>query len=336
MPIETAPPADAKCAAIVRFPSLAGSEAFAEAVRQGLTARPKTLPCRYFYDADGSQLFERICALPEYYLTRTEDAILRDYCSAMVAGWDQPPTLLELGSGSSSKTRRLIAAALARYGTLHYIPIDVSTTVLEEAAETLARAFPALRVTGYAADYRGGLVSLAERIDGPKCLLFLGSSLGNYEAGEAVDLLKHVARSMRPDDRLLLGTDMVKDTAVLEAAYDDAQGVTAEFNRNLLRRINRELGANFEPEAFAHKALYRRHRARIEIHLVSRSEQLVQVPGASLTIRFRAGETIHTENSHKYTVATLRELAERSGFLEESAWTDPEGWFRVQRWRLHS
>lgn len=335
MPIEYPPAVGSRRLTIESIADTRGPASFAEDVRRGLSARPKTLPCRYFYDAAGSQLFEQICALPEYYLTRTEDAILREHAGAMVAGWDQAPTLIELGSGSSVKTRRLIAAALARYGELHYIPIDVSPTILEASARALVRRFSGLRVTGYAADYRDALAGLATRLDGPKCLVFLGSSLGNYDSErDAVELLGHLARAMEPGDRLLLGTDLAKAPQVLEAAYDDARGITARFNLNLLDRINRELDADFDLRRFAHQALYRHDRSRVEMHLVSLAEQAVEVRGAGLSVHFQRGESIHTECSYKYTPQGLRALAERSGFAEEAAWTDPSGWFRVQRWRL--
>ena len=333
MPTETPPHAGTRRAQIVGTAGEPDRAAFAAAVRRGLSARPKSLPCQYFYDEAGSQLFERICGLPEYYLTRTEDSILRRHADAMVAGWPGPPDLIELGSGSSTKTRRLIAAALGTYGALHYHPIDVSPTILAASAEALVDEFPALCVTGYAADYRTALASLAARVLGPKLLLFLGSSLGNYDAAEAVTLLVEIARALGPGDRLLLGTDLVKDRAVLEAAYDDAQGITAQFNRNLLARINRELGADFALERFAHRATYRADRERVEMHLVSHRDQVVRIPGAGVTVRFAAGESIHTEDSHKYTLHSLRALADRAGFVEEAAWTDDEGLFRVQRWR---
>jgi L-histidine N-alpha-methyltransferase len=309
------------------------AESFAQAVRRGLSGRPKTLPCQFFYDAIGSQIFEKICALPEYYPTRTEDAILRESAGAMVAGFERAPAMVELGSGSSTKTRRLIGAGLARYGELHYLPIDISPTILEESAEFLVREFPRLRVTGYAADYRVALDRMAGRLRRPKLLVFLGSSVGNYEPDNAVDLLRHVAGAMGPCDRFLLGTDLDKDRATLEAAYDDAKGVTAMFNRNLLVRINRELGGDFAPERFAHEARYRPEWRRVEMHLVSRGKQTVRIPGAGLTVRFADGESIHTENSHKYTAEDLANLAARAGFVEESAWTDRQGRFRVQRWK---
>lgn len=311
-------------------------DAFARAVRSGLRSRSKTLPCRYFYDDEGSRLFEQICDLPEYYLTRTEDGILRNHADAMVEGWLADPVIVELGSGSSSKTRRLIEAALRVHGTLHYVPIDVSKSILEESAEGLVAAYPGLRVTGFAANYRDALAGVVERFDRPKLFVFLGSSLGNYQTDEAVDLLSLLARSMDPSDRLLLGTDLDKDPAVLEAAYDDAQGVTARFNLNLLQRINRELGGSFDLEGFEHQARYRADLRRVEMHLVSRADQAVAIPGAGMTARFSQGESIHTENSHKYTLETLRDLADRSGFREQAAWTDTDGRFRVQLWRPDS
>ena len=336
MRIDSLPAVQARRLSILRLPDPAPTESFAEAVRRGLQSFPKTLPCQYFYDAAGSGLFERICDLPEYYLTRAEDSILRVHAASMVEGWARSPAMLELGSGSSSKTRRLIGAALDAYGDLHYLPIDVSPTILEESARDLVQEFPRLRVTGFAADYLGALSAMADRVARPKLILFLGSSLGNYESGPAIDLLRRIAGVMGPADRLLLGTDLVKDRATLEAAYDDSEGVTAAFNRNLLVRINRELGADFVPDRFAHEARYRADLGRVEMHLVSLGDQVAQIPGAGLAVEFREGESIHTENSHKYTVQGLKSLAARSGFVEDASWTDERGLFRVQRWRLRA
>lgn len=321
------------CSTILHIPPRDPSATLGEAVRRGLKDTPKSLPCRFFYDEEGSRLFEAICDLPEYYLTRTEDGILDRHAQEMVAGRSLPPTLVELGSGSSTKTRRLIAAALSEYGSLHYVPIDVSAEILEESADRLIRQFPGLRVTAYAADYRDALNRLETLTTGPKIIVFLGSSLGNYEVEDAVELLSGLRRVMKADDRLLLGTDLVKDRRILEAAYDDSQGVTARFNLNLLTRINRELHADFDLAAFSHEARYEANRKRIEIRLVSRRNQVVRIPGASLNVRFRAAEAIHTENSHKYDVALLVELARRSGWVEEAVWSDSRRWFRVQLWR---
>ncbi len=241
--------------------------------------------------------------------------------------------MIELGSGSSTKTRRLIGAALETYGDLHYVPIDVSPTILEGSAEALVDDFLKLRVTGYAGDYRVALSEIASRFRGPKLAVFLGSSLGNFDDESAVALLSHVGKTLGRGGRLLLGTDMAKDARTLEAAYDDSQGVTAAFNRNLLVRINRELGADFDPDSFAHEARYRADRGRVEMHLVSRKPQVVRIPGADLVVRFDEGESIHTENSRKYTPEVLEGIARRSGFVEEAVWTDAEGRFWVQRWR---
>jgi dimethylhistidine N-methyltransferase len=216
------------------------------------------------------------------------------------------------------------------------VPIDVSKTILEESAEQLIRIFPRLHVTGFSANYRDALAGVVERFERPKLFVFLGSSLGNYEDDAAVDLLSLVARSMDSSDRLLLGTDLDKDPAILEAAYDDAQGVTARFNLNLLVRINRELGGRFDLDRFEHRARYRDDLRRVEMHLVSRLEQEVAIPGAGLTAHFTEGESIHTEYSHKYTPEILRSLADRSGFQEEAAWTDPDRLFRVQLWGLRA
>lgn len=319
--------------AIVHIPGSRAEDSLAEAVRRGLEGTPKCLPCRFFYDDEGSRLFEEICELPEYYLTRTEDAILREHARAMMAGRRGAPMLVELGSGSSTKTRRLIAAGMAEYGALHYAPIDVSAGVLEESAGRLAREFPGLRVTAYAGDYRDALGRLRASSRTSKVLAFLGSSLGNYGTAEAVQLLSEIGRVMGPDDRLLLGTDLVKGAAELEAAYDDARGVTARFNLNLLARINRELGADFDLGGFRHRARYRAEAGRVEMHLVSVREQVVRIPGAGMAVRFAEGEAIHTENSHKYEVAQLREMARRAGCEEEAAWGDDRGRFRVQLWR---
>ncbi len=320
--------------AVVRVPEGRDAESFAQAVRRGLTASPKALPCHFLYDAAGSDLFEKICDLPEYYLTRTEDAILRDHADAMIDGWDRPPTLIELGSGSSTKTRRLIGAMLDRYESAHYVPIDVSPTILEASARALARDFPSLRVTGLAGDYRGALGAISRRFDGPKCLVFLGSSLGNYDDDDALSLLAHAARAMGPADRLLLGTDLAKDRAILEAAYDDAQGVSAAFNRNILARINRELGGHFDPELFTHQARYRPEFGRVEMHLISQVAQDVCIEALGVEIPFAEGEAIHTESSHKYTTERLSSLAAQAGLIEEASWSDDQGWFRVQRWRI--
>ena len=313
---------------IVRLPEPPDAETFAEAVRAGLSARPKTPPLPSTSTTrPGRSSSRAICELPEYYLTRTEDAILREHADAMVAGWTRSPALIELGSGSSSKTRRLIAAALGAYGDAALRPdrrlADDPGGVGPGPGPRLPRP-PRDRLRGQLPD---GLARLASAHPAARgCCVFLGSSLGNYDADDAVGLLGQVARGHGPGTTASCsGPTWPRTAATLEAAYDDAQGVTAEFNRNLLVRINRELGADFDLDQFAHRAEYRPDRERVEMHLVSRADQVVRIPGADLTVRFAEGESIHTENSHKYTLDDLRTLAERSGFVEEAAWTDPRG-----------
>jgi dimethylhistidine N-methyltransferase len=308
------------------------SETLPKTVKRGLTHRPKYLLCRFIYDAIGSELFEQICDQPEYYLTRTEDAILRDHASTMVDGWDETPTMIELGSGSSTKTRRLIEAALDRYGSLHYVPIDISETILEDSARALIGDYPSLHVTGIASDYDTALRVVADRIEGPKLLVFLGSSLGNFDDEDAVGFLQRIRSTLSAEDRFLFGTDLVKDAKVLEAAYDDSAGVTARFGKNILTRINRELGGNFDLDRFGYEARFSPEHHRVEMRLISEIKQAVIIPEVDLTVSFEAGESIHIENSHKYTPALLDQLAKQSRFIEERSWTDPDHYFRVQRW----
>lgn len=310
-----------------------GDESLASVVRRGLTHEPKFLSSRFIYDAAGSTLFEEICEQPEYYLTRTEDAILRDHAEEMVSGWDEVPVMIELGSGSSTKTRRLIEAALEAYGSLHYVPIDVSESILEESARTLVADYPELTVTGFAADYDTVLWALSDRFAGPKLVVFLGSSLGNFDDEDAISLLKNLSQTLGEEDRFLIGFDLVKNSATLEAAYDDAAGVSAQFSKNILTRINRELSANFNLDHFDYQARFVPEHHRVEMRLVSNREQQVKLPGVDLVVKFAEGESIHVENSHKYTTELLENLANRSEFVQESSWTDSDERFRVQRWQ---
>ena len=331
---------DSKRLNVTRVSELPGvvdaKRALIEAVRDGLSITPKTLPFPFFYDEIGSTLFDEICTLPEYYPTRTEDEILRTHADAMVDGWkvDQGPTLVELGSGSAEKTKKLIAAGIERYGRLQYVPIDVSETAVEESSKQLLRVFPKLTINAYVGDYHSCLADVAKRFVGPKMVLFLGSSLGNYDLESAEVLLRKLAFVMNHGDRLLLGLDLVKEAAILEPAYDDAKGVTARFNKNILWRINRELNADFQLADFEHKAFFNHDLSRVEMHLASRIDQVVKIPDADLEVRFQAGETIHTESSHKFRSEDLKRLLDSSGFEEDQAWTDSRGWFRVQSWRI--
>jgi L-histidine Nalpha-methyltransferase len=305
---------------------------FAEDVRIGLTATPKTLPPKYFYDALGSQLFEAICLLPEYYLTRAEAEIFERHAAEIVAQLPAPVSIVELGSGSSIKTRLLIEALLAQQGALHYQPIDISATILRESAAKLLGDYPELHITAQADDYTRGLSAIA-RQDGERILvLFLGSNIGNYTPAEANTLLQQIRQALRAGDGLLLGVDLKKSAAVLEPAYDDALGVTAAFNRNLLVRINRELGADFELAQFQHRARFNEVQSRIEAHLVSQRAQMVNISALNLTISFAEGETIHTENSYKYDLGQLGRLAELTGFKPARVWFDEREKFSCNFW----
>jgi dimethylhistidine N-methyltransferase len=307
-------------------PEADARDAFAEDVRRGLTSRPKRLFPKYFYDALGSALFEAICRLPEYYLTRAEDEILSrraDEIARAVAD-DSHVTLVEFGSGSSSKTRRVIDALLRRQADLLYVPIDISTAALESAARALLDTYPRLRVEAYAADYDTALARLRDGAAsrGRTLALFLGSNVGNFDAGAAEQFLRKVRAALRVGDALLVGADLKKDARTLEEAYDDPLGVTAAFNLNLLARINRELGADFDPRAFRHVARYDERAGRVEMHIESLRAQTVRISALSLEINFAAGERVHTENSYKYDLPALDSLAARSGFARAETWLD--------------
>jgi len=278
-------------------------------VRAGLTATPKTLPPRWLYDERGSELFEAITQLPEYYLTRTEAEILRRAATEVIAAV-APEALVELGSGSARKTRMLIEAA--RGGRLgFFVPFDISERTLQQTARSIAADFPGLSVYAMVGDF-------AEHLDrvpryGRQLVVFLGSTIGNFDDAERRFFLDHVRALLRPGDAFLLGIDLVKDEAELLAAYDDAEGVTADFNRNLLRVLNRELAADFDPAAFDHVARFDRDRSRIEMYLRSRWRQRVRLPGARLTIEFDPGELLMTEISVKFTRASVEQALGESG-----------------------
>ena len=304
--------------------------AFAEDVRRGLTADPKVLFPKYFYDALGSRLFEAICELPEYYVTRAEEEIFQRHAGEIAASLDGRVRLVELGSGDARKTRLLIEALVARQEELEYVPIDVSRTAVEQSAERLLHAFPELTVTAFVADYQAGLRAVrGERVPpGLRTLaLFLGSTIGNLDPADRIALLREIRAVLRPGDGLLLGVDLRKSGSVLLPAYDDALGVTAAFNLNLLSRINRELGGEFDLGAFRHQARWNRELGRIEMHLESVREQTVPISSLELEVHFAAGETIHTESSYTLDPAQVVEMAEASGFTLRRTWTDRGGRF---------
>jgi dimethylhistidine N-methyltransferase len=311
---------------IVRqYSFLTHETSFLEDVLHGLAAPQKTIPPKYFYDEDGSQLFERICELPEYYPTRTEMAIMERHLEEMVRLLGSDTQLIELGSGASVKTRLLVD----RLAPSLYVPIDISESALRDACKRLALMFPWLNISAVLADFSRP-VKLPEFVGVPvrrKVVYFPGSTIGNFTPAEALEFLKGVREMVGPGGMLLIGVDLKKEKRVLDAAYDDAQGVTAEFNLNLLHRINRELGGDFQVQRFRHKAFYDEAKGWIEMHLESLYSQFVHVGGQRFD--FRAGETIHTEISCKYSVAEFQGLATRARFHAEKVWTDPANLFAV-------
>lgn len=304
-------------------------------VREGLASRPKRLPAWLFYDESGSRLFDAITELPEYYLTRTERGILAAHAEAMIAqaAGEERLRIVELGAGSADKTRLLLKAATELQGAVLYEPVDVSASALEAARQRIEREIEGATVIPRVMDYTHGdgsrlhlgPVDCHER----RMVLYIGSSIGNFEPQQARQLLRRVRAGLKAGDSFLLGVDLAKAESILLAAYDDAAGVTAAFNRNVLVRLNRELDAEFALEAFAHRAVWNSIASRIEMHLISRDAQRVQVGALDLTVDFAVGESIHTENSYKYRPGQAEALLAETGFRAEATWTDARGWFAV-------
>ncbi len=299
-------------------------EDFARAVLDGLSRAQKELPCRFFYDELGSALFEQITELPEYYPTRTEALILNAHAAEVAARTSADTCLVEFGSGSSTKTQILLDAlpSLAAY-----VAIDVSPSALEEARARLQGLYRTLRVETVVGDFWAQARLPHDLEARPRLGFFPGSTIGNLDAQSAERLLAHFAHVLGPGARLVIGVDVEKDPAILIPAYNDARGVTAAFNLNLLTRINRELGADFEVDAFRHEAIWNAAIGRIEMHLVSERAQSVRLLGRRFDLR--ASETIHTENSHKYRPAAFHEMAARAGWSVADWWSDPAGLFSV-------
>jgi len=308
---------------LVKRDPLAG---LADDVRKGLSAQQKRFLPKYFYDELGSQLFEAICLLPEYYLTRAENEILQKYSDEIVAAvdGDKQKTLVEMGSGSASKTRLIIEALLRRQSDLLFIPVDISATALESSSRILLQSYPQLRIEAYAADYFAGLAELGKKPRVRTLALFLGSNISNFDPEEALRFLRAMRSVLNNGDALLLGADLKKDPAILEAAYNDALGVTSAFNLNVLARINRELGGTFDLRAFRHRAFYNEELGRIEIYIESLANQSVRIEKLDLEIEFAEGELIHTENSYKYDMASIQTLASQTGFALSRRWLDSQ------------
>jgi L-histidine N-alpha-methyltransferase len=299
-----------------------------EDVRRGLTSRPKSLPPKYFYDRAGSLLFERITELPEYYPTRTESALLAEILPGLIEDF-LPDDIVEIGAGSSEKTRRVLDAVTAGGRPVRYVPLDVDRLTLEASAERLLREYPSLSVHAVVGDFERDL-SHVPPPTGRGLAMFLGSTIGNLDEPAQRRLLADL-KALLPDprDRLLLGVDLVKDVKILEAAYDDSAGVTRDFNLNILRVINRGVDGDFDPDAFRHRAFYNDAAARIEMHLVAESAQTVRLRRLGLTVRFAPGEGIWTESSYKFSRAGIEALLGDAG-LRLARWhVDPANYFAL-------
>ncbi len=307
----------------------ASADRFLEDVLDGLRSTPKRLHCKYFYDATGSRLFEQICELPEYYLTRAELEIMNHSVEEM-SNWMGPEIrLIEFGSGNSLKTRILLDALEE---PSIYIPVDISRSHLLAASAQLAADYPGIQVIPLVADYFAPLVLPESPTSFRRTIAYFpGSTIGNMNDAAARLFLEIVRSLVGEGGALLIGMDLVKDPAILKAAYDDAAGLTAAFNLNLLERMHRELGADLEPDGFDHEVRYNSDRERIELYLRSKQAQSISVRGE--TVELAEGELIHTENCHKYTIPKARHLAAQSGFLLRATWQDPEDYFSVQYWQ---
>ncbi len=303
----------------------AAGRALLDEIIADLAAPHKTLPCKLFYDERGSELFERITTLPEYYPTRTERAILTTHAGEMIAALGGNAQLVELGAGSGDKTR-LLLDRLAPGSA--YIPVDISAEFLLANAARLAEHYPHLRIEPLVADYTRPFTIPPPREPGRRVFFFPGSTIGNFDPDHAAEFLARLTPLCVGGGGILIGVDLIKQAAILDAAYNDAAGVTAEFNMNLLRRLNREFGADFDLEQFTHRARFNRTLSRVEMHLVSTAPQRVHLAGN--VIIFRRGETIHTENSYKYTIESFAAVAARAGLRQQNVWTDPRRWFSVQ------
>ncbi len=303
-------------------------EQFSQDVRRGLTSTPKSVPPRWLYDPVGSMLFETITLLPEYYLTRTEENLFREHAEAIAEATRGVTCVVEFGSGSGRKTRLLLEPLLAREPALVYRPIDISTEAAAQVRRALAEALPRLTVRPIVGTYREGVATLAHD-PSRKLVMFIGSSLGNLDPKEATRFLTAIRNGIGPEDHFLLGVDLDKDRSTIERAYNDPIGVTAAFARNLLARINHELGADFDPTAFSMTAGYRATEHRVEILLVSQREQRVRIANLDLEVPFSKGETIHVEDSYKFTPATVEALAQASGVGVERVWSDKDRWFAL-------
>ena len=306
---------------------------YAEEVVFGLSSRPKRLPCKLLYYERGSELFEQITELPEYYPTRTELGILRQNAHEISVAAGSPLSVIELGAGTATKTSVLLQAVARRQIRVKYFPVDISPSALAAARKRVREEMPGALVHPIVTDFGKGFQFLRD-VAGRKLVLYLGSSIGNFDWEDALAMLRNVRQQLSPGDALLLGTDMVKSPNLLVPAYDDAQGVTAEFSKNILHRINRELGADFDVDSFRHLAVWNPRCSRMEIYLETSRPQTVSLGQTGAVVRFATGERIHTENSYKYTLQMVDRLLCVSGFKYENTWFDPQKWFGLHLARV--
>jgi len=297
-----------------------GHAEFSRDIREGLSSYPKHLFPKYLYDELGSRLFEAICEVDEYYLTRAEDEILKTHADEIVAGIPDCDTLIELGSGSAEKTRTVIDTFMRQRRELLFIPVDISASTLAESAHALLDSYPSLRIDAYASDYFQALDALPPLGRNPVLVLFLGSNIGNFEPTEARNFLSAIRRVLRPKDVLLLGVDLKKDRQTLEAAYNDSLGVTRAFIVNELGRINRELNANFDLWAFGLRSFFNEQAGRVEVYLESLRAQSVEIRELNMSIHLEAGERIYVESAYKYDLNDLRRFGKEAGFDLEQTW----------------
>lgn len=308
-------------------PTPAPLSSIAEDVLEGFSRTPKSLPPKLLYDATGSALFEQITCLPEYYPTRTEAGILTVHAEEICNHLRRNVSVSELGAGTATKTRILLRSLVQRQFGVNYFPLDVSDAALQLAKDEVEGELRTVKVHPQLGDFDN--LAFLEHQTPPRLVLYIGSSIGNLENDEAIALLQNIAQNLSIGDKLLLGADLVKDAEVMCAAYDDSEGVTALFNKNLLARINRELGGHFDPESFCHVSFWNEAESRIELHLESTYRQAIRIDTLDMTFHFDRGERIHTENSYKYTIEHLENMLRSAGFQVENTWTDPASWFAV-------
>ena len=301
---------------------------FAQELSRSIRQKQKSINPKFFYDQKGSQLFEKICVLPEYYLTRTEISILKQIDGKLQSYLDGNFRLVELGSGSSQKTRLLIDMLTRLQKHVEYFPIDISK-ILKSSSIALQSDYKKLHITGIIDNYENGLEFVKNYDDMKNLIVFLGSSFGNFDPENGIKFLQKINSSMKKGDLFLVGLDLVKDKDVLYQAYNDSQGITAQFNLNVLSRINSELGGNFDTSKFVHHVVYNENQNKIEIYLRSLSKQTVEIPNADLMLEIDEDELIHTENSHKYTISQIKQMFTMTGYQIKDMWNDDNGYYSL-------